>query len=173
MAEKKKRFAYAVEALAEPAQQPEPEVTTNDEVLAEPQKQQKSIQRQPRKSSTAKKAAVVPQPELMSEPEQTGEQAMTAIAAESKVLAKQSKQQTQQSGITLQLGNLEEMVAPPQRRGRVDAAGEGRMAIPREQLNVRITPELKRAAGAVAALKGLTMGDVVEQALVKYLQEEL
>ncbi|GHG08604.1 hypothetical protein GCM10017783_21440 [Deinococcus piscis] len=47
------------------------------------------------------------------------------------------------------------------------------VAIPREQLNVRITPELKRAAGAVAALKGLTMGDVVEQALLKYIQENL
>lgn len=173
MAEKKKRFAYAVEALAEPTQQPEPEVTANDEVLAEPQKQQKSARRQPRKSSTAKKAAVASEPELASEQERVGEQAMTAIQSESQVLAKQPKQQTQQSGITLQLGNLEEMVAPPQRRGRVDAAGEGRMAIPREQLNVRITPELKRAAGAVAALKGLTMGDVVEQALLKYIQENL
>lgn len=98
---------------------------------------------------------------------------MTAIQAKPQVLAKQSKQQNQQSSIALQLGNLDAMVAPPQRRGRVDAAGEGRMAIPREQLNVRITPELKRAAGAVAALKGLTMGDVVEQALLKYIQEEL
>ncbi|MCY1704294.1 hypothetical protein [Deinococcus sp. SL84] len=170
MAEKKKRFAYASAALAQPVEQLEQEVLADDEVLAEPQKQQRSTQR---KANTAKRAAGVPEPELTSDQEQPGEQAVTAIQSESQVLAKQSKHQNQQSGITLQLGNLEEMVAPPQRRGRVDAAGEGRMATPREQLNVRITPELKRAAGAVAALKGLTMGDVVEQALLKYIQEEL
>lgn len=72
----------------------------------------------------------------------------------------------------LQLGNLEAMLAPPQRRGKRDTAGEGRMAAGREQLNVRITPELKRVAGAVAALKGMTLGDVVEQALIEYIQRE-
>lgn len=69
----------------------------------------------------------------------------------------------------MRLGDPTTMTLPPQRRGKRDEAGEGRMAIQREQLNVRVRPELKRAAAAVGALNGMTLGDVVEQALLDYL----
>ncbi|WP_135230669.1 hypothetical protein [Deinococcus fonticola] len=62
---------------------------------------------------------------------------------------------------------------PPQQRGK--RAGEGevrRTDVPREQLNVRIRPELKRAAASVAALQGLTLGDIVETALIEYIRRK-
>ncbi|OLV18152.1 hypothetical protein BOO71_0006667 [Deinococcus marmoris] len=59
---------------------------------------------------------------------------------------------------------------PPQRKGRRgDEGGPKRTDVPREQLNVRIRPELKRAAG-LAGLQGMTLGDVVEAALIEYLK---
>lgn len=60
---------------------------------------------------------------------------------------------------------------PPQRKGRRgDESGPKRTDVPREQLNVRIRPELKRAAAGLAGLQGMTLGDVVEAALIEYLK---
>lgn len=60
---------------------------------------------------------------------------------------------------------------PPQRKGRRgDEGGPKRTDVPREQLNVRIRPELKRAAAGLAGLQGMTLGDVVEAALIEYLK---
>lgn len=50
--------------------------------------------------------------------------------------------------------------------------GEGRMAQPREQLNVRIPTMLKRKAVAKATLEGRTIGDVVEALLASYVDED-
>ncbi|WP_293914828.1 hypothetical protein [Deinococcus sp.] len=61
---------------------------------------------------------------------------------------------------------------PPQRKGRRTEPGLKRTDIPREQLNVRIRPELKRAAAGLAGLTGKTLGDVVEAALIEYLSRE-
>ena len=49
--------------------------------------------------------------------------------------------------------------------------GEGRMAQPREQLNVRIPTMLKRKAVAKATLEGRTIGDVVEGLLANYIDD--
>ncbi|PNY79331.1 CopG family transcriptional regulator [Deinococcus koreensis] len=46
-----------------------------------------------------------------------------------------------------------------------------RTDVPREQLNVRIRPELKRAAAGLAGLEGMTLGDVVEAALIDYIRQ--
>lgn len=60
---------------------------------------------------------------------------------------------------------------PAQRRGRRTEDGTvKRTDVPREQLNVRIRPELKRAAAGLAGLQGMTLGDVVEAALIAYLK---
>lgn len=72
------------------------------------------------------------------------------------------------------LRHPEAYALPPQQRGRRAADAETtlprRTDIPREQLNVRIRPELKRAAAGVAGLQGMTLGDVVEAALIAYLK---
>ncbi len=61
---------------------------------------------------------------------------------------------------------------PPQRKGRrVEDGTPKRTDIPREQLNVRIRPELKRAAAGLAGLEGMTLGDVVEAALIDYIRQ--
>lgn len=60
---------------------------------------------------------------------------------------------------------------PPQCKGRRgDEGGLRRTDVPREQLNVRIRPELKRAAAGLAGFQGMTLGDVVEAALIEYLK---
>ena len=64
----------------------------------------------------------------------------------------------------------QDFALPPQRRGRRSEPGPKRTDVPREQLNVRIRPELKRAAAGLAGLQGMTLGDVVEAALIDYLQ---
>lgn len=69
------------------------------------------------------------------------------------------------------LKNLAAYALPPQRKGRrVDEDGPKRTDVPREQLNVRIRPELKRATAGLAGLQGMTLGDVVEAALIEYLK---
>ena len=70
------------------------------------------------------------------------------------------------------LTNPSDYALPPQRKGwraRKDADELRRTDIPREQLNVRLRPELKRAAASLAGLQGRTIGDVVEAALIAYL----
>lgn len=71
------------------------------------------------------------------------------------------------------LTNPSAYVRPAMKRGR-RAAGEEvglkRTDVPSEQLNVRVRPELKRAAAGYAGLNGLTLGDVVEAALVAFLE---
>lgn len=75
--------------------------------------------------------------------------------------------------VTSGMGALQNPAAyalPPQRRGRrADEAIVKRTDYEREQLNVRIRPELKRAAAGLAGLRGMTLGDVVEAALIDYL----
>lgn len=62
---------------------------------------------------------------------------------------------------------------PAQQRGRRNEEGlVKRTDVPREQLNVRIRPELKRAAAGIAGLQGMTLGDVVEAALIAYLDSK-
>lgn len=69
------------------------------------------------------------------------------------------------------LQNPSAFALPAQRRGRRKEDGViKRTDIPREQLNVRIRPELKRAASGLAGLRGMTLGDVVEAALIEYLR---
>jgi hypothetical protein len=70
------------------------------------------------------------------------------------------------------LTNPAQYALPPQRKGRRTEPGLKRTDIPREQLNVRIRPELKRAAAGLAGLTGKTLGDVVEAALIEYLSRE-
>ncbi len=52
---------------------------------------------------------------------------------------------------------------PPRGQGRHGAA-------PFEQLNVRLTPRLKRLATVRAAHEGVTIGDLVERLLVEHLR---
>lgn len=60
---------------------------------------------------------------------------------------------------------------PPQRKGkRSQETLVKRTDVPREQLNVRVRPELKRAAAGLGGLRGMTLGDVVEAALIEYLK---
>lgn len=60
---------------------------------------------------------------------------------------------------------------PPQRKGkRSEETLVKRTDVPREQLNVRVRPELKRAAAGLGGLRGMTLGDVVEAALIEYLK---
>ena len=138
---KKGRFDYAAVPVVEPAQ---PEV-----------------QEQPKKRKV---------------PEQIAKRAKgvaKAVESESKMLeaVKSGALAPKQGTMTLLLGDPDAMTVPPQRRGRPDLAGEGRMAVEREQLNVRVMPDLKRAAAAMAGLQGITLGDVVEAALVDYLRK--
>ena len=75
-----------------------------------------------------------------------------------------------QSSATDALLNPAAYALPAQRRGKRTEAGIlKRTDMPREQLNVRIRPELKRAAAGLAGLTGMTLGDVVEAALIEYL----
>ncbi|GGR75749.1 hypothetical protein GCM10008959_40910 [Deinococcus seoulensis] len=62
---------------------------------------------------------------------------------------------------------------PPPQRGRAAADGVQRRGdVEREQMNVRIRPELKRAAASLAGLHGTSLGDVIEAALVEYIRKQ-
>lgn len=77
-------------------------------------------------------------------------------------------------GARAALSNPEAFALPPQQRGRPPKEGRQaplRTEQPREQTNVRLRPELKRAAAMLASGQGLSLGDVVEAALIKYLKE--
>jgi molybdopterin converting factor small subunit len=49
--------------------------------------------------------------------------------------------------------------------------GQGRMEQAREQLNVRIPTQLKRRAVSKAVLEGKTIGELVEELLVQYVEK--
>ena len=51
------------------------------------------------------------------------------------------------------------------------ARRSGRMEQDREQLNVRLPTQLKRRAAAAAAMQGMTVGELIEYLLLKYLNE--
>lgn len=71
------------------------------------------------------------------------------------------------------LANPRTYALPPQHKGWRDGKGSGelrRTDVPRKQVNVRLRPELKRAAAGLAGLRGMTIGDVIEAALIAYLE---
>lgn len=80
-------------------------------------------------------------------------------------------QLAQQPAARLALSQPESYALPAQRRGKRTEPGPKRTDVAREQLNVRIRPELKRAAAGLAGLQGMTLGDVVEAALIEYLKQ--
>jgi hypothetical protein len=49
--------------------------------------------------------------------------------------------------------------------------GQGRMEQDREQLNIRIPTQLKRRAVSKAVLEGKTIGELIEQFLVQYVEK--
>lgn len=70
------------------------------------------------------------------------------------------------------LENPEKYALPPQGRGYAAQHAEVlRSEMPREQTNVRIRSELKRAAQVVAVTRGMSLGDVIEEALIDYLKQ--
>jgi hypothetical protein len=94
------------------------------------------------------------------------------IEVQPKVIAAPAKSKGDSSiGAVDALTNPAAYALPPQRKGKREDDGVlKRTDVPREQLNVRIRPELKRAAAGLAGLRGLTLGDVVETALILYLE---
>lgn len=52
------------------------------------------------------------------------------------------------------------------------ARRSGRMEQDREQLNVRLPTQLKRRAAAAAAMKGLTVGELIEHLLLAHLEDK-
>jgi hypothetical protein len=89
---------------------------------------------------------------------------------QTEVLADQTHPPEQPSAKSA-LSNPEAYALPPQRKGKRLEQGLKRTDVTREQLNVRIRPELKRAAAGLAGLQGMTLGDVVEAALIEYLKQ--
>lgn len=116
------------------------------------------------------------------EPEKTGEKIKPEVPAKTEVItqyqsASKVKEPAPQQLNTPQIDSRQALknpaayALPPQRKGRRgDEGGLKRTDVPREQLNVRIRPELKRAAAGLAGLQGMTLGDVVEAALIEYLK---
>ena len=109
------------------------------------------------------------------EPEKTEQQSQLGVLAIQKkrvtteVVA--STPSPADGGSRQALKNPAAYALPPQRKGRRgDEGGPKRTDVPREQLNVRIRPELKRAAAGLAGFQGMTLGDVVEAALIEYLK---
>jgi len=97
----------------------------------------------------------------------------TEVKAVPEVLAQPAEVKIPSLPATHALQHPDAYALPPQQRGRrASAAPETprRTDVPREQLNVRIRPELKRAAAGLAGLQGKTLGDVVEAALIEYLK---
>jgi hypothetical protein len=92
---------------------------------------------------------------------------------EPEVIARPSEQAapTETPSAKAALSNPEAYALPPQRKGKRLEPGLKRTDVTREQLNVRIRPELKRAAAGLAGLQGMTLGDVVEAALIEYLKQ--
>lgn len=156
---KKKRFSYAIDTLTEEVVEPSEQVLPPEVV------------EQPEEVLTSE--GPVEQPKSVSSPRGGGPQQREAIAAPVPESVKTSKAKKKpEQAVTLNITNLEGLLQPPQQRGKRDTEGTGRMAIPREQTTLRLRPELKRAAAAAAALQGITLGDLIEQALVDYLSQK-
>ncbi|WP_133161875.1 hypothetical protein [Deinococcus koreensis] len=103
------------------------------------------------------------------EPEKTGEPEVLATPTELKRVGDSAKAASDPRHA---LQNPAAYALPPQRKGRREEDGTvKRTDVPREQLNVRIRPELKRAAAGLAGLEGMTLGDVVEAALIDYIRQ--
>lgn len=110
-------------------------------------------------------------PEMLAVQKQQAMPEMLALPKRDKTEVKGATLDSVQSGATNALLNPAAYALPAQRRGKKDEEGIlKRTDVPREQLNVRIRPELKRAAAGLAGLRGLTIGDVVEAALIAYLE---
>lgn len=107
-------------------------------------------------------------PDEAAEPEVLAQRAQAAQVIEPKIEAgpRRTSSDPRQA-----LQNPAAYALPPQRKGKREHDGVlKRTDVPREQLNVRIRPELKRAAAGLAGLQGMTLGDVVEAALIEYLE---
>lgn len=122
----------------------------------------------PQKRKTSKKSAATAQqakrPVLEIEPQPVDIEQIEVLAEKSEVL----------EGARAALSNPEAFALPPQQRGRPPKEGRQtplRTEQLREQTNVRLRPELKRAAAMLASGQGLSLGDVIEAALIKYLKE--
>lgn len=77
------------------------------------------------------------------------------------------------TGAAAALRDPEQFKLPPAQRGRPATEGlQRRGDVEREQMNVRIRGELKRAAAALGAMQGMSLGDVIEQALVDYIKKQ-
>ena len=164
---KKKRFSYAIDTLTEEVVEPSEQVLPPEVV-----EQSKEVLTSEKPVENPKSAS----PPFRGRPQQR--EAIVASTSESvktsKVKEKSEKiltSELSQQAVTLNIANLEGLLQPPQQRGKRDTEGTGRMAIPREQTTLRLRPELKRAAAAAAALQGITLGDLIEQALVDYLSK--
>ena len=112
--------------------------------------------------------------EQVSQQEPTQQPEVTALLAQRQPLpgreSTASTVESVQGSATDALLNPAAYALPAQRRGKRTEVGVlKRTDMPREQLNVRIRPELKRAAAGLAGLTGMTLGDVVEAALIEYL----
>jgi predicted HicB family RNase H-like nuclease len=121
------------------------------------------------------------QPEVPGKPEVLAQsEKPTKLARDRQSSTPAAPKQTQSETVLKQTGvlalpslleNPAQYALPPQRKGRRIEPGLKRTDIPREQLNVRIRPELKRAAAGLAGLTGKTLGDVVEAALINYIEQ--
>lgn len=70
------------------------------------------------------------------------------------------------------LENPEKYALPPQKRGYASQRAESlRSDAPREQLNVRVRSELKRAVQIMAAAQNLSLGDIIEEAMIDYIKK--
>lgn len=110
------------------------------------------------------------EPEKQGKPVKTAKKISNHISVKPRDVSYLDDSEIHPPELLLSLGDPMTMTVPPQRRGRPDTEGEGRMAAEREQLNVRVKPQLKRAAAGIAGLQGKTLGDVVEAALIEYLE---
>ena len=105
------------------------------------------------------------------------DKAVPKQATEDRRATEQKNNQSGQEGASMAvaaaLRDPEQFRLPAPQRGRAAVEGvERRGDVAREQLNVRVRPELKRAAAVLAAMHGGTLGDVVEAALVEYIKQQ-
>lgn len=185
---RKKRFAYAIDELASEIVENSEDIETSKPVLTSESLIDFAFQPSLTAPNQPKKKTELSAPSTSQESENLGNQMVgERMSAERPTQRKgtaKGKKMTSETVVTSQLsavperavslsvGNLEDLLLPPQKRGRKDSEGTGRMAIPREQTTIRLRPELKRAAAAAAALEGITLGDLIERALIEHLSRK-